>query len=320
MPSLRDADPRQLAALVAVNEHGTFAKAAATLGFTQSAVSQQIAQLERATGAPLFDRPRGPRAAELTQVGLAVLDFAQRTLDRVDQMDEQLRLMERGIVGRLTIGTFQSASAELLPNIVVQMRRELPEVHIQLDETDDLDELVRDVLHDETDMAFTVDIADDPLLEIEVLGRDRFVVLVPEADATGLSATADEINRSTLIGQPDNHTGQRMIDERLIGSGIRPDFAFRFQNNAAVQSMVRSGMGWAVMPSLAIDSSDPGIRVLEIEPQLAPRVIQLIRRAGRTLLPAAHQFAAIAHSSSSALLERQPASAVNISVTLPMSK
>ncbi|MFK7918623.1 MAG: LysR family transcriptional regulator [Ilumatobacter sp.] len=320
MPSLRDADPRHLSALVAVHEHGTFANAADALGFTQSAVSQQIAQLERAAGVALFDRPKGPRPAELTQTGLAVLEYARRSLDRIDQMDERLRLMERGIVGRLTVGTFQSASAELLPNIVAQMRRELPDVDIKLEETDDLDELVRDVLNDETDLAFTVDIADDPRLEIEVIGRDRFVAVVPADEAPGPVATADDLNRSALIGQPDSLTGQRMIDERLVGAGIRTDFAFRFQNNAAVQSMVRSGMGWAVMPSLAIDASDPGIRVLEIEPPLAPRVIQLVRRAGRTLLPAAHQFAAIAHASSASLLDDQPASAVNISVTLPMSK
>jgi DNA-binding transcriptional LysR family regulator len=304
MTNMRDADPRHLAALVAVVDHGTFAAAADALGFTQSAVSQQIAQLERACGTSVLDRPKGPRPAQLTQVGLVVVDFARRSLDRIDQMDERLRSIERGISGRLTVGTFQSASAELLPNIVSQMRRELPGVDVRLDETDDLEELVRDVLHDETDLAFTVDIADDPRLEIEVLGRDRFVVLAPADDVIGSVATAGELNRSTLIGQPDNQTGQRMIDERLISAGIRPDFAFRFQNNAAVQSMVRSGMGLAVMPSLAIDSNDPGIRVLEIEPQLAPRVIQLIRRTDRTLLPAAHQFAAIAHSSSAQLLAR----------------
>ena len=310
MPNMRNANPGQLAALVAVVEHGTFAAAGDALGFTQSAVSQQIAQLERACGTPVFDRPKGPRPAELTQVGLTVVEFARRSLDRIDQMDDRLQSMERGISGRLTVGTFQSASAELLPNIVAQMRRELPEVDVRLDETDDLDELVRDVLQDETDLAFTVDITEDPRLEIEVLGRDRFVVLAP-ADQTELAVTvagpvvtAEELNRSTLIGQPDSHTGQRMIDERLISAGIRPDFAFRFQNNAAVQSMVRSGMGLAVMPSLAIDANDPGTRVLEIEPRLAPRVIQLIRRTGRTLLPAAHQFAAIAHSSSAQLLTR----------------
>ena len=308
MPNMRDANPGQLAALVAVVEHGTFAAAADALGFTQSAVSQQIAQLERACGTSVFDRPKGPRPAELTQVGLAVVEFARRSLDRIDQMDDRLRSMQRGISGRLTVGTFQSASAELLPNIIAQMRRELPDVDVRLDETDDLDELVRDILQDETDLAFTVDIPHDPRLEIEVLGRDRFVVLAPAdpatATATSSIATAELLNGSTLIGQPDNHTGQRMIDERLISAGIRPDFAFRFQNNAAVQSMVRSGMGLAVMPSLAIDANDPGIRVLEIEPQLAPRVIQLIRRNGRTLLPAAHQFAAIAHSSSAQLLVR----------------
>lgn len=304
MPTLRDADPRHLAALLAVVDHGTFAAAADALGFTQSAVSQQIAQLERACGTAVFDRPKGPRPAELTQVGLVVVEFARRSLARIDQMDDRLRSMERGLSGRLTIGTFQSASAELLPNIVAQMRRELPDVDVRLDETDDLDELVRDVLHDETDMAFTVDVADDPRLEIEVLGSDRFVVLAPvDEDLDGV-VSADRLNRSTLIGQPDTQTGQRMIDERLNGAGIRPDFAFRFQNNAAVQSMVRSGMGLAVMPSLAIDANDPGVRVLEIEPPLAPRVIQLIRRTGRTLLPAASQFAAIAHFSSAKLLDR----------------
>lgn len=304
MATLRDADPRHLAALIAVVDHGTFAAAADVLGFTQSAVSQQIAQLERACGTPVFDRSKGPRPAELTQVGIAVVDFARRSLARIDQMDDRLRSMERGISGRLTVGTFQSASAELLPNIVAQMRRELPDVDVRLDETDDLDELVRDVLHDETDMAFTVDVTDDPRLEIEVLGRDRFVVLAPADENVTGTVTAEELNRSTLIGQPDTQTGQRMIDERLSGAGIRPDFAFRFQNNAAVQSMVRSGMGLAVMPSLAIDPHDPDVRVLEIEPPLAPRVIQLIRRSGRTLLPAAYQFAAIAHSSSARLLAR----------------
>lgn len=304
MTGLRDTDPRHLAALVAVHEHGTFANAAEALGFTQSAISQQIAQLERGAGVLVFDRPKGPRPAELTPAGHALIGFARRTLARYDEMDERLDLMRRGITGRLTVGTFQSASAELLPNIIGRMRRDLPDVDVRLDETDDLDELVRDVLTDETDMAFTVDLDADARLTIDVLGRDPFVVIAPVDQASGAVTTPAEVDRHPLIGQPDTLTGQKMIDARLIGAGITPEFAFRFQNNAAVQSMVRSGLGWAVMPSLAIDARDPGIVVMQTDPPLPPREIQLVARTGRTLLAAADRFRAVSLDAASTLLER----------------
>ncbi|MGA9277990.1 LysR family transcriptional regulator [Ilumatobacter sp.] len=294
MPTLRDADSRHLSALVAVAEQGTFARAADSLDFTQSAVSQQIAQLEKATGVVLFDRPKGPRPAELTPAGNLVLEYARRTLARVDQMDAQLDLLRRGRSGLLLVGTFQSASAELLPNIVCAMREEVSDVDIQLDETDDLETLLREILDDELDLAFTIDAIDDPRLEIDLLGLDPFVVVVPGDEAGRGVATAHDLNTHPLIGQPDSETSQRLIDQRLTGAGVTPDYTFRFQNNNAVQSMVRSGVGWAVMPSLAVDHHDPGVAILPIDPPLPPRAIQLISRTGRTLIPAAARFRSIA--------------------------
>ncbi|WP_040494332.1 LysR family transcriptional regulator [Ilumatobacter nonamiensis] len=303
MPSLRDTDPRHLAALVAVADHGTFARAAQALGFTQSAVSQQIAQLERAAGVALFDRPKGPRPAEFTSTGQIVLEWARRSLARVDQMDAQLDLLRRGRSGQLIVGTFQSASAELLPNILGAMRDHVPDVDVQLDETDDLDALMREVLQDEIDLAFTIDADDDPRIEIDLLGYDPFVVLAPAERPARQFVTVADLNTRPLIGQPGDETGQRLIDQRLTGAGISPDYAYRFRNNAAVQSMVRSGMGWAVMPSLAVDHDDPDIAVLRLDPPLHPRAIQLIRRSGRTLLPAAADFRSIAKKVGRGLLE-----------------
>jgi len=304
MPTLRETGLRQLAALVAVVDTGTFAAAADHLGFTQSAVSQQIRQLERAAGIALFDRPRGPRPAELTTAGRLVLDHARRVLARSDQLDDQLDLLRRGLAGQLALGTFQSASAELLPNMLVRMRAETPDVEVRLFETDDLDELVDGVLHDETDLAFTVDITDDPRLSIEMLGHDPFVVLAPAGAASGPTVHADDLRDKPLIGQPGAETVQRMVDERLQQVGIVADYAFRFRNNAAVQTMVRTGMGWAVMPSLAVDHDDPGIGIHHLEPAMPPRAIQLIRKHGRTLLPAAERFRAIAAEVADDLLAR----------------
>ena len=304
MPTLRDADLRQLAALVAVVDHGTFAAAAEQLGYTQSAISQQIQQLERAAGLALIDRPRGPRPAELTSAGKMMLDYARSVLSRSDRMDDQLDLLRRGLAGQLTVGTFQSASAELLPNMLVRMRADTPEVEVRLFETDDLDELVDGVLTDETDVAFAVDIDDDARLEIEVLGHDPFVVLAPAGALSNPTVHADDLRGKPLIGQPGSETVQRMVDERLRDVGIAPEYTFRFRNNAAVQTMVRTGMGWAVMPSLAVDHDDPGIGVHHFEPAIPPRAIQLIRKRGRTLLPAAEQFRAVAAEVANELLAR----------------
>ena len=293
MSALRDVDVRHLAALVAVVDEGSFSKAANALGFTQSAISQQIAALEKAAGLPVFDRPKGPRTAELTPAGELLLRYAREVLDRVTAMDDELDRLRRGVSGNLVIGTFQSVSAKLLPTIVQRMRTEHPDVDIRLFETDNQLELLRGVLDDELDLAFTVDVDDDPRAESDLLGFDPFVVIVRAGELDDDVATPDDINGHPIIGQPEANVCQILIDRRLADMGVRPDYVFRSQDNGAVQGMVRSGMGRAIMPYLAIDPDDPGVDVHQIDPAIA-RSIHLTRRAGRSLPPAADNFAAIA--------------------------
>lgn len=305
MHTLRDADTRHFAALVAVVDEGSFAKAAQSLGFTQSAVSQQIAALEKAAGLPLLDRPRGPRAAELTAAGQQVLDYARDLLARVRAMDDELDRLRRGVTGRLMIGTFQSVSSQILPSIVGRMRSEVPDVDIGLFETDDQVALLRGVFDDELDLVFTVDAEDDPRLDRSFLGFDPFVVISRVGDLQGPTATPDDLRDHPIIGQPESNVCQRLIDRRLAEVGVRPDYVFRSQDNGAVQGMVRSGMGRAVMPYLAIDPDDPHTVALPLDPPMA-RGIDLTRRAGRSLPPAADHFIAIAREVSAAVLQPQP--------------
>lgn len=308
--SLHDLEIRHLAALVAVADEGTFARAATALGYTQSAVSQQIAALEKAVGLPVFDRPRGPRPAELTPAGRLLLTHARRTLAGVDAAAEELDRLRRGVTGRLVIGTFQSVSSEILPGVVGRMRTEAPEVDIGLFETDDQSALVEGLLADELDLAFTVDVGDEDRISSELLGYDPFVVLVRAGEAPGAVATPADLSDHPLIGQPTGNVCQLLIDARLADAGIRPDYVFRSQDNGAVQGMVRSGMGRAIMPLLAIDPDDPGIEVLRLEPPIPPRTIQLSRRAGRSLPPAADRFAEIAREVGAEVLQPQPVAAL----------
>ena len=93
---LRDVELRQLRALIAVTEEGSFGKAAERLGFTQSAISQQIAGLERAVGDKVFDRHGGPRRAQLTPTGELLLEHARKLLEQLQEAEDGLRTGAEG--------------------------------------------------------------------------------------------------------------------------------------------------------------------------------------------------------------------------------
>src|SRR5688572_23828467 len=94
---------RHLLALVAVVETGTFSKAAEELGYTQSAVSQQVGTLERIVGTPLFERPGGPRPVRLTVAGGMLLTHARAVLARVSSAAADLRALASGEQGELGV-------------------------------------------------------------------------------------------------------------------------------------------------------------------------------------------------------------------------
>jgi DNA-binding transcriptional LysR family regulator len=107
---------RHLLALVAVSETGTFSRAAEQLGYTQSAVSQQIGTLERIVGTPLFERPGGPRPVRLTTAGEILLTHARAVLARVSSAAADLRALASGEQGQLRVGTLPSIGTKILPN------------------------------------------------------------------------------------------------------------------------------------------------------------------------------------------------------------
>src|SRR5690348_13782016 len=98
---------RHLAALKAVADEGTFGRAAARLGYTQSAISQQIAALEKIVGQRLIDRPGGPRPVSLTQAGHVLLRHVDGISARLRAAQADLAALGSGDAGPLRIGTYQ---------------------------------------------------------------------------------------------------------------------------------------------------------------------------------------------------------------------
>lgn len=306
MVTARDLEIRHLAALDAVARTGTFGRAAEDLGYTQSAVSQQIAALERAVGAPLFDRPGGPRPVTLTPLGELLAGHASAVLERVDAAATDIERFQAGAIGRIDIGTFQSVSTALLPSLLARLRTERPSVEARLVEDDDHEELLRQTLDGHLDVSFFVGDTPAEVEKIDLLVDPFVVVALP--DAVGDDAVAAPLlNDTPLIGEQDSPC-QRLVDDGLRAVGVIPDYVFRTSDNSAILAMVRAGVGMAVVPLLSVELEDPRVAVRRLDPPIPPRHISIGWRRGRTLPPAATRFVAIAREMTAQLRDRQLAS------------
>jgi DNA-binding transcriptional LysR family regulator len=293
-----DIEFRHLRALRAVAEEGSFIGAADILGFSQAAISQQIGGLEKAIGQQLFDRPGGPRPVTLTPAGRLMLKHADAIADRLEAAESELADLASGTAGRLSIGTYQSVSVQLLPELVREMRAAAPDLAINLIEHDDNDSLIDDLLDGAIDVTFLTGPYDDTRLDIVELGVDPFVVVLAKDSAfarqfPGKSFPTGQLVDVPMVGQHACDC-QEAIDSGLRATGIRPRYVFRSNDNGAMQGMVRAGMGPAVMPLLAVDTNDPGIVVKRLDPPLDPRSILIAVPRGATPMPAAERFVRIA--------------------------
>lgn len=300
--NLRDLEVRHLTALDAVASEGTFARAADKLGYTQSAISQQIASLEKVVDARVFDRPGGPRPVTLTPFGEQLLLAARDMLCRVDCMAEDLRRFQTGTVGRLTVGSFQSVSATVLPLVLGRMRDSHPGVEIRVFDNDLDDQLEVAMGRGELDLSFIVgEMADR--FESRHLFDDPFVLVArPDQFAPGPVSLAD-IAAEPMIGQHHNSC-QMMNETGLRAHGLDPNYVFRTNDNVATAAMVRAGMGVAVMPLLCVEPGDPRISLHPLQPSIPDRSIFIAWRSGRTLSPVAERFIELAIEVSAEFADR----------------
>jgi len=285
---------RHLAALTAIAEEGTFGRAAARLGYTQSAVSQQIATLERIVGERLLDRPRGSRTVSLTDAGELLVRHGEAIVARLRAAQADVEALRRGEAGRLRIGTFQSAGERILPDLLRRFAAELPDIELRLTEFADDQALLELVERGELDVAFAMLPMPDGPLEVQRLFRDPYVLVVPaDADAPAEPVSLEALAGCRLIGYRScrSHT---LAERQLRARGVEPDVVFRSDDNGTLQAMVGAGVGWALVPRLAVDEDDPRVRVLEVHASVEPRVITLVWHRDRHRTASARRFVELA--------------------------
>lgn len=297
---MSDIELRHLTAMAAVADEGSFGRAAARLGYTQSTVSQQIAALEKAVGGAVFDRPGGPRAVRITPLGTVVLAHGRDLLAKAQAMAAAVDRFKAGD-GRVDIGTFQSVSNVILPLVVRGLRDEHPDCDIRLfeEETDRPQAQELDLMFFDGRVDGDVEhrkLLDDPYLLVARRGA------FPEGPVH--PALLDGV---PMVAHPPICDQARM-EQALARHGVRPHIVCRTAGNETVLSMVRAGMGSAVLPQLALHSADIGsdasLRVHELEPALPPREIFLLWQAHRTHSPLAARAIEIAVEVAGRIAER----------------
>ena len=226
-------DLRHLAALEAVARTRSFGAAARELGYTQSAVSQQIAQLERIVGQRLFDRPGGPRRVEPTEAGLLLLGHADAIVARLDAARADMAALAEGSAGTLRVGIYQSVGARLLPALVRRFREQWPQVGIRVREESSAADLLRLLEHGELDLTFAeLPLREGPFEWAEVL-QDPYVLLVSaRSELAKLDAAPPlrEVAKLPLIGRRTTDEPERFLAGRVPELNV--DLPHRRQRHA----------------------------------------------------------------------------------------
>src|SRR3954468_24158629 len=128
---------RHFTALEAVGRTHSFIRAARELGYTQSAISQQIARLEKLVGQRLVERPGGPRPVDLTEAGRLLLRHADAIVARLDAAQADMAALAEGAAGALRVGIYQSVGARILPALLRAFHEQFPRIEVRVREETD---------------------------------------------------------------------------------------------------------------------------------------------------------------------------------------
>jgi DNA-binding transcriptional LysR family regulator len=280
-------DVRRMRILREVAEHGSIAGAAQALSFTPSAVSQQIATLERETGVALVER--GPRSIRLTEAGRALAAHTDGVVASLEAAEADIHAIAGVRGGMLRLASFPTAYATIMPPALVEFRGRHPGVELTLTESDPLAALER-VKSGELDLALLyeypyVPFPDDDAVQQVPLLEEPIRVLLPRGHAAArrravpLKALADE----SWITSTARSSCHLFVARICRAAGFEPDIALESDDHAVWQGLVAAGAGVALAPDLALEHLHPGVeaRPVALQP-LVRRVFAAHRTGGRT--------------------------------------
>lgn len=284
-------DVKRLRILREVASQGSFSAAADALYLSQSAVSQQVATLEREVGMPLLARvSEGP---QLTEAGAALLAHADAVIARLEEAERELGEIAGLAAGRLRIASFPSASATLVTRALSEFRELHPGIELKFAEHEP-ETSIPLLRRGDVDIAVLFDY---PLLPAEedrdldrvVLITESMHVALPRnhrlADAAKVKLT-DLADEAWLSGSRPS-TCADVIIKSCRAAGFEPRIAFESDDYSVLQGFVAGGLGVTLLPDMALHALRPDVVVREVAPKAPQRRVFAAVRAEGARSPAA---------------------------------
>jgi DNA-binding transcriptional LysR family regulator len=270
-----------LIALQAVQRTGSFAIAARELGYTASAVSQQIAALEKDTGLVLFEREA--HGVRMTAAAHRLAELSRRVLADLEELDTHVGQLASGFIGRIRLGSFPTGSVRLVPGLLSGFARDRPGVEVTLEEGEP-DELVDALSEGRLDVALLYeyglcprDWPDD--ITTHALLREELLLLRPAdgqlpGELAGLAAQA-------WITSREGTAGAQSLIRLCASAGFDPSILFRSNNYDVVRELVAATGGVAVVPALS-HREDERITATGLRQEAAHRRVLVAHRTGNS--------------------------------------
>ncbi len=285
-------DVRRLRLLLELTRRGTITAVAESLAYTPSAVSQQLAALEREAGVPLLERT-GRRVA-LTPAGTVLARYAESVFTVLEEASAALAATRDNLTGPLRIGAFPSAARVILPSALVALGRDHPGLELMVTELDPAD--VPDALHSGAlDVALTfvydyVPATPDPALDREPLLEETvyLATATPTPSIEKQISVADCRDAPWIAGSPGTlcHT---LVIRACEAQGFTPRIRHYADDFGTVLALVAAGQGVSLVPQLGLTGAPSGVA---ITPLAAKRRSSIAFRKGTRHHPAIAAFTA----------------------------
>ncbi|WP_033287568.1 LysR family transcriptional regulator [Amycolatopsis jejuensis] len=273
-----------------LRRRGTVTAAAAALHYTVSAVSQQLAQLERDVGAKLFERLG--RRVQLTELGILLTEHAEEILGSVERATLALEEAQGTMSARLTAGVWASVASGLLPTALTSLAADYPGIQVRTKEL--APEATADAVRDGAlDLSFVIDYSDAPMewdrgLERAVVAVERMHAAVPVGAVPSTGVSLDDLAvHPWILASPKSHFG-RAIRTACHRHGFQPKINHEVEEQSTAMAMVGAGLGVTLVSDLGLRLlRPPGIDVVALTTPLL-RTVSIAYRRTEIRRPALH--------------------------------
>jgi DNA-binding transcriptional LysR family regulator len=290
-------DTRQLAAFCEVVERRSFSEAAARLGVTQPAVSQQVRSLEQRLGAQLLDR--SGRRVEPTEAGLRLYRGAQKLLALEEQLLEEIAEPDAPLQGTLELGASTGPAAIVVPLLLCEFQRGNPELRVQLS-VFDTQSVVEQVAERRLELGIVGAARRHRSVAFEPFFRDEVILACPPGHPfAGRTVELAELDQGPLILMQHGAGVRQMVEDELRRSGRKVrdlEAPLELGLQESVRSAVQAGYGVGFISRRAVESelaagtlAEARVRGLDLA-----RDIWIARASGRAGSNAAQAFLAFA--------------------------